>query len=170
MPVVDRRNVIEPGLIPRVTASHGADFASAVDPRAPGANDRAWTVLSTRNGSIRYTSTELRAQFFDAYGRQRELALDLRHRPAGESFDAPRLCALTVYVHPYRGARGHDPIILPRARSRRIFDRIITLATSYPILLMNDDREGRTRGTWQGLVSFMDDVVNGADPSVRLLP
>lgn len=140
------------------------------DHRDPRANDRAWTSVETRSGGIRWTDSELRAQFFDAYGRQRELSLDLRYRAAGVSMAAPRECAISVYVHPWRGAHGHAPIILPRARARRIYDRIVGIASNYPILLMNDDQEGNTRGAWEGLVTFMDAIVNGADPSVRLLP
>lgn len=170
MPEVTRSTYVERGLIDRVRASHGEGYAAVIDPRAPEAHDRVWTVLETRSGTIRWTDDVVSAQFFDAYGHQRELTLDLRHRDAGVSSDAPRQCALSAYVHPFRGAHGHAPIVIPRSRARRLYERIVSLASDHPILLMNEDREGNTRGAWEGLVSFMDAIVNGADPSVRLLP
>lgn len=137
---------------------------------------KGWTAeqIETRHaGLVRYSGSgrrdvSLAVMFFDAYGFQRELSIRRVREPGASLDDRTRThWTVSAYKHPFHPAtetRVSEGVAL------RLIERIWTLATDYPLLLMNDPGEGTLNGQHSGLVRLHESLLAGARPSVDLLP
>jgi hypothetical protein len=103
---------------------------------------------------------KLYIQAMDAYRYQRELSIQLRHRP-GDSND------LYWEVHTYQHPGQHEVREVSKDVATRLINRIIELGETYPALLFNEANERQPRS--EGFVHFHNALLWGAEPSVKLL-
>lgn len=103
----------------------------------------------------------LAVQFFDAYGFQRELSIERQAVAAGGHW------CVSAYKHPMRPPTETR---VSEAVALRLIARLWELATTYPILLLNDPGEGKLNGQHNGLTILHESLLAGARPSVALLP
>lgn len=121
------------------------------------------------NASVIYTCEEdfnnkihykLYVQVIDEYRYQREWSLQYRFEPGNSS---------NYYweSHAYRHPGRHEIQKVTNAKAKKLMERFLYLLDNYPSLLFNDRSESRARH--EGFVHFNEILLDGAEPSSKLL-
>lgn len=116
---------------------------------------------------------KLSVQCIDAYGYQREWSLSLE-RAAGSV-----QCSWISHAYRHPGVRHIQP--MEASKAKKLIARFLELCQKYPTLLFNDGPRPLTEGAMgnqnavigqpraQGFVRFHTALLDGAEPTVRLL-
>lgn len=108
---------------------------------------------------------KLYIQAIDQYRYQRELSIEYRHEPGDSS-------KLFWECHAYRHPGRRHITQLSPAVAKRLIARILHLSAEYPSLLFNaqdNAADVHDRPRSEGFVHFHETLLDGAEPSVKLL-
>lgn len=131
-----------------------------------------FTCDADANGTAR---PKFYVQIIDQYRYQREWSIELTHSTLGLDIDGPTSLDRLYWVsHMYRHPGRHCFRQMTKAVAIRLMERFHYLVENYPSLLFNDEQmeaDGKSlrRPRHEGFVHFAEALLDGADPTCKLL-